>query len=94
MVTKARGTLTRKLRLAPNDKGMHEPLALAEQAEYFTGNQKEDTRCRWLSVFLPFIAMDVVASHVAPEMARSVISSQENVPFQKVPLDRKVVNVR
>lgn len=91
-VHKARRTLTRKLRLAPGDITIHGPYALADQADHFW-RQQEDQNSRWLSVFAPFIAFDMVCLHIMPSFSRKTLSPPGSVPYQKVLLEKIVVDV-
>lgn len=86
-------TVIRKLGLAPNDRALYPPLALAAQAEHF-GKQKQDTLGRWISVLSPFIAFDFAASQILPESLSRAPPAPEAVPYQRVPLDTGVVKVR
>ncbi|KZV59070.1 hypothetical protein PENSPDRAFT_672613, partial [Peniophora sp. CONT] len=89
-VTKARRTLVRKLRLVRDENTLHEPLAMAEQAQYFL-TQLEDQQARFVSVHIMFIAFDMAASLFLPHVSRRTLSPTGSQPYQKVLLDSRVV---
>lgn len=54
-----------RLRLTSCKSSPRGMVSLATQAQYF-GKQSESCAAQWLSCLVPFIAFDVVASHVLP----------------------------
>lgn len=82
-------TFTRKLHLVPGDESIHEPLAIAEQAEYF-GRSNQVSVGRWASGYAMFVAFDRIASYAAPS---SVKDLPPPGPYASVPLSSKLVDV-
>ncbi|KZV61101.1 hypothetical protein PENSPDRAFT_671229 [Peniophora sp. CONT] len=87
---RGQATMVRKLHLAIGEQPLHEPLALAQQAEYF-GKQQRDQLSRWISVFSPFLAFDFVAAHMIPRSVTRSLSTAEALPYQQQPLDARTV---
>ena len=78
--------------MAEGDVGMHEALAMAQQAEYFAG-QQEDPRMKWQAAFIMFIAFDFAATTRLPMAIRPAPYPPGTEQYHKVLLEPKIVNV-
>lgn len=84
--------MARKLHLVPGDKALHQPKALADQAEYFY-KQGRDLFAAWVSPICVFSAFDMLCAHVLPMTASTTLNALDRFEYRTALLDPALVQV-